>query len=60
MYDLLRLALETDSTRVITFCRCVTSLVPVTISGVKTQGHPLSYHGQPKSVAELLPFEAEN
>ncbi len=46
MYDLLRLALETDSTRVITFCGCVTSIVPTTIPGVKTQVHTLSHHGQ--------------
>jgi len=58
MYDLLRLALETDSTRVITFCGCVTSLVPITIPGVKTQVHTLSHHGQqPKTVAELRLIE---
>ncbi|MEI6234434.1 MAG: DUF1552 domain-containing protein [Planctomycetota bacterium] len=58
MYDLIRLALETDSTRVITFCACVTSIVPDTIPGVKTQVHTLSHHGQqPATVAELRLIE---
>jgi len=58
MFDLIRLALETDSTRVITFCFSITSLVPTTIPGVKTQVHTLSHHGQqPEIVAEVRRIE---
>ncbi len=58
MFDLIRLALETDSTRIITFDACVTSIVPSTIPGVSNQIHALTHHGQqPKTVAELRLIE---
>ncbi len=58
MFDLIRLALETDSTRVITFCACVTSIIPSTIPGVKTQVHALTHHGQQtETLAELRRIE---
>ena len=58
MLDLMRLALETDSTRVITFCWSLASITPNTIPGVKTQCHTLTHHGQrPETVAELRRIE---
>ncbi len=57
MFDLVRLALETDSTRIVTICFNTTSLTP-TIPGVKSQCHGLTHHGQrPEIVEELRRIE---
>jgi hypothetical protein len=58
MFDLVRLALETDSTRVITFCYSMAALSPKTIPGVKSECHSLTHHGQvPETIAELRLIE---
>lgn len=45
MFDLVRLALETDSTRVVTVCLNTGTLTPRQISGVKSMCHELTHHG---------------
>ena len=58
MLELMRLALENDSTRIITFCWSLASITPTVIPGVKTQCHTLTHHGQqPETVAELRRIE---
>ena len=58
MFDLVRLALETDSTRVVTVCLNTTSLTPRSISGVKTMTHELTHHGgSDEKVSELRLIE---
>lgn len=58
MLDLVRLALETDSTRIVTVCFNTGSLTPRKIPGVKTSTHGLSHHGQrPEQVEELRRIE---
>jgi Protein of unknown function (DUF1552) len=57
MFDLVRLALETDSTRVITLCYCTTGLTPKKL-GVNAQCHSLTHHGQqPENIAQLRKIE---
>jgi hypothetical protein len=45
MFDLIRLALETDSTRIVTVCLNTGTLTPRQIPGVKTMCHELTHHG---------------
>lgn len=42
MFDLVRLALETDSTRIVTVCLNTGTLTPRQIPGVKTMCHELT------------------
>jgi hypothetical protein len=59
MFDLTHLALETDSTRLITIMLLGTSLVPP-IPGVNDGHHNLSHHGQdPTKLAQLTIVETE-
>jgi hypothetical protein len=59
MFDLIHLALQTDSTRIITILLLGTSLVPP-VSGVSMGHHDLSHHGQdPKKIAQLRLIEIE-
>lgn len=59
MIDLMALALQTDSTRFITFALNGLNAVPV-ISGVTQDWHNLSHHGQdPAKLAELRIIEME-
>lgn len=46
MYDMMVLALQTDSTRSITFDLGALNSVPSNINGVKTDWHNLSHHGK--------------
>jgi hypothetical protein len=58
MLDLLRLALETDSTRVITVAESLASITPRTIPGVQSNTHELSHHGnREEKIAELRRIE---
>lgn len=59
MFDLMHLALQTDSTRLITFMMLGTSDVPP-IPGVSLGHHDLSHHGQdPKKIEQLKTLETE-
>jgi hypothetical protein len=59
MFDLIHLALQTDSTRLITLLLLGTSLVPP-IAGVNLGHHDLSHHGQdPSKIAQLRTVELE-
>lgn len=59
MFDLMHLALQTDSTRLITLLLLGTSLVPP-IQGVNLGHHDLSHHGQdPSKIAQLRNVELE-
>ncbi len=59
MIDLMQLALQTDSTRFITFALNGLNAVPV-ISGVTQDWHNLSHHGQdPAKLTELKIIEVE-
>jgi hypothetical protein len=59
MFDLIHLALQTDSTRLITLLLLGTSLVPP-IQGVSLGHHDLSHHGQdPTKIAQLRTVELE-
>ena len=59
MFDLIHLALQTDSTRIITILLLGTSLVPP-VPGVSMGHHDLSHHGQdPKKIAQLRLIEIE-
>ena len=59
MYDMMHLALETDSTRVITFFKNGINAVP-TIEGVSQDYHNLSHHGKdPEKIEELAVIESE-
>jgi hypothetical protein len=58
-YDIMHLALQTDSTRLMTYCVNDSSLVPV-IPGVSENYHNLSHHGQdPEKLKQLAIVEAE-
>jgi hypothetical protein len=60
MYDLMTLALETDSTRVITFSLGAFNAVPANIERVKTDWHNLSHHGKDENkIDELEIIEKE-
>jgi hypothetical protein len=57
MFDLIRLALETDSTRVVTLTLSTFSVVPH-VPGVKSETHSLTHHGnEPEKIAELRQIE---
>lgn len=59
MLDLIHLAIQTDSTRLITMLLLGTSLVPP-IPGVSQGHHDLSHHGQdPKKIEQLKTIELE-
>jgi hypothetical protein len=59
MFDLIHLALQTDSTRIVTMLLLGTSLVPP-IPGVSLGHHDLSHHGQdPKKIEQLKTIETE-
>lgn len=59
MYDMMHLALETDSTRFITFYDTGMNAVP-TIPGVDTDYHMLSHHGKdPAKIDQLTIVETE-
>jgi hypothetical protein len=59
MFDLIHLALQTDSTRLVTLMLLGTSLVPP-IQGVSLGHHDLSHHGQdPTKIAQLRAVEEE-
>jgi hypothetical protein len=57
MHDLIKLALQTDSTRIITYKAGGLNTVPK-IEGVNSGWHELSHHGQdPEKIAELKTIE---
>lgn len=59
MYDMMHLALQTDSTRVITFFKNGINAVP-RINGVTQDYHNLSHHGKdPEKIEELTVIESE-
>jgi hypothetical protein len=59
MFDLLHLALQTDSTRLITVAMAGTALVPP-IPGVSLGHHDLSHHGRsPEKLTQLKLIELE-
>jgi hypothetical protein len=59
MFDLIHLALQTDSTRLITMLLLGTSLVPP-IAGVSLGHHDLSHHGQDEAkIGQLKTVELE-
>jgi len=58
MYDLIRLALETDSTRLVTLFINTVSMVASEIPGVEHETHTLTHHGnRPETLAELKKIE---
>jgi hypothetical protein len=59
LFDLIHLALQTDSTRLVTVLLLGTSLVPP-VAGVSQGHHDLSHHGQdPTKIAQLKLVEIE-
>ncbi len=57
MFDMIRLALQTDSTRVVTLSIATFSTVPH-VPGVKSEVHGLTHHGnEPEKIAELRRIE---
>jgi hypothetical protein len=59
LYDLILLALQTDSTRIITFSLGSMNAVPNNIPGVRTDWHMLSHHGRDENkIEELARIEA--
>jgi hypothetical protein len=59
MFDLMHLAIQTDSTRLITMLLLGTSLVPP-VAGVTQGHHDLSHHGQdPRKIEQLKTVELE-
>ena len=59
MYDLIFLAFQTDSTRVVTFCGAGGNYVP-TLEGVDEDWHNLSHHGKdPRKIEKLTRIELE-
>jgi hypothetical protein len=59
MFDLIHLAIQTDSTRLITLLLLGTSLVPP-VPGVSLGHHDLSHHGQdPSKIEQLKTVEIE-
>lgn len=58
MYDMIVLAIQTDSTRTITFNLGGMNAVPSNIQGVKTDWHNLSHHGKDEQkISELKLIE---
>lgn len=66
MYDMMALALQTDSTRVITFDLGSLNSVPSNIEGVRSDWHNLSHHGKDEAkidelkLIEIAEFQAFN
>ena len=59
LYDMVRLALQTDSTRVVTLMLSGNNFVP-TLPGVDVDWHNLSHHGKdPAKIAQLRKIELE-
>lgn len=59
LFDLTHLAVQTDSTRLVTMLLLGTSLVPP-VAGVSLGHHDLSHHGQdPSKIAQLKTIELE-
>ena len=57
MFDLIRLALQTDSTRIVTLSISTFSIVPH-VPGVRNETHGLTHHGnEPEKIAELKKIE---
>ena len=57
MLDLVRLALETDSTRIATVAFSTTTITPK-LPGITSSTHPLTHHGQqPDKIAQLRTIE---
>ena len=57
MFDLVRLALQTDSTRVVTLSLSTFSVVPH-VPGVRNETHGLTHHGnEPEKITELRKIE---
>ena len=54
MYDMVQLALQTDSTRVVTYTLGSMNAVPSNIVGVKTDWHNLSHHGKDEEKIDEL------
>jgi hypothetical protein len=54
MYDMIGLALQTDSTRVVTLSLGGMNAVPSNIPGVNTDWHNLSHHGKDETKIEEL------
>jgi len=58
MFDLVRLALESDSTRVVTVAMSLASVTPKVIPGVQSNTHELTHHGnREEKLAELRRIE---
>jgi len=58
IFDLVRLALETDSTRVVTVAMSLASVTPKSIVGVRGNTHELTHHGnREEKVSELRKIE---
>jgi len=58
MFDLVRLALETESTRVVTVAVSLASVTPKLIPGVQSNTHELTHHGnREEKVSELRKIE---
>jgi hypothetical protein len=58
MLDLVRLALETDSTRIVTVCASLANVSPKVIPGVQSNTHELTHHGHREDkVSELRRIE---
>jgi len=58
MFELVQLALETDSTRIVTICVNNASVTPTKIPGVRTNTHELTHHGnREEKLAELRQIE---
>ncbi|HBN75892.1 MAG TPA: hypothetical protein DD473_08750, partial [Planctomycetaceae bacterium] len=60
MYDMMALALQTDSSRVMTYALGGLNAVPSNIPGVKTDWHNLSHHGKDDAKIEELKIIEEN
>ncbi|TWT62068.1 DUF1552 domain-containing protein [Rubinisphaera italica] len=60
MYDMMALALQTDSSRVMTYALGGLNAVPSNIPGVKTDWHNLSHHGKDDAKIEELKIIEEH
>ncbi len=57
MFDMTRVALESDSTRLVTIFISTTSIIPA-VDGVSHETHSLTHHGnRPETIAELRRIE---
>jgi hypothetical protein len=58
MFDLVRMALETDSTRIVTIAASLAGVSPKMIPGVQSNTHELTHHGnRDEKVSELRRIE---